>query len=43
MTEDNFCKDCKIEMDLIREDNIQGTIYKILKCDKCKVQIARSE
>jgi len=43
MPEDNVCKNCKIEMELLREDNINGTIYKILKCKKCKHQIARAD
>jgi len=43
MSEDNTCNKCKTEMELIREDNIKGTKYKILKCEKCKHQIARAE
>ena len=40
---DNYCKKCKKEMELLREEIISGTEYKILKCKKCKRQIARAE
>jgi|TARA_B100002003_G_C13854230_1_gene418556 hypothetical protein len=40
---DNYCKKCKIEMELLREEIISGTKYNILKCKKCKLQIARVE
>lgn len=43
MPENNLCMNCKTEMELIREDDIKGTIYKIMKCKKCKHQIARKE
>ena len=43
MAEDNLCKKCKTEMKLLREELISGTKYKILKCEKCKHQVARAE
>ena len=43
MTEDKTCKKCKIDMEVVRKEEIKGTTYQILKCDKCKIQIARPE
>jgi len=43
MPENNLCENCKIEMGLLREEDIRGTKYKILKCEKCNHQIARAE
>ncbi|MDP6547483.1 MAG: hypothetical protein QF917_00800 [Candidatus Woesearchaeota archaeon] len=43
MPENNLCKKCKVEMKLLREENILDTKYKILKCEKCKRQIARAQ
>jgi len=43
MPENNLCENCKIEMELLRVDDIKGTKYNILKCEKCKHQIARAE
>ena len=43
MTESNICKKCGQEMELLREEAIAGTKYKILKCGKCKKQIARAQ
>jgi len=43
MSENNLCNRCKREMDLIREDIIKGTKYRLLKCKKCNRQIARAE
>tara|TARA_Y100000310_G_scaffold241784_1_gene245848 strand:- start:12342 stop:12476 length:135 start_codon:yes stop_codon:yes gene_type:complete len=43
MTLDKLCKKCKIEMEVLREEIVAGTKYKILKCKKCKHQVARTE
>ena len=43
MPEDNICKNCNKEMELLRQEEIAGTTYNFLKCDKCKRQIARPE
>ncbi|MDP6600199.1 MAG: hypothetical protein QF798_02060 [Candidatus Woesearchaeota archaeon] len=43
MVGDNYCKKCKIEMKLLREEIIVGSKYKILKCEKCKHEVARAE
>ena len=43
MPQDNYCKKCKREMAVIREESIADTRYKILKCGKCKTVIARAE
>ena len=43
MAEDNLCKKCKQEMKLLREQIIADTKYRILKCEKCNVQVARAE
>lgn len=40
---DDTCKKCKKEMNLLREEIIAGTEYRILKCEKCNLQIARVE
>ena len=41
MPEDNICKKCNKEMEFLRQEVIAGSKYNILKCDKCKRQIAR--
>jgi len=43
MAVDNICKKCKKEMKKIREEMIADTKYYILKCEKCKHQVARAE
>ena len=43
MNGDNYCKKCKVEMKVLEEKIIAGTKYNILKCEKCKHQIARAE
>lgn len=43
MSQDNLCKKCKNEMEILREEIVAGTKYNILKCEKCKQQIARAE
>lgn len=43
MVGDNYCKKCKKEMELLREEIIAGTKYNILKCKECKHQVARPE
>jgi len=43
MTYDNLCKKCKVEMKLLEEKIIADTKYRILKCEKCKHQVARTE
>ena len=43
MNADNLCKKCKQEMEVLREEVIAGTKYKILKCERCKHQIARAD
>ena len=43
MMGDNYCKKCKIEMKLLREEIVSGTKYNVLKCEKCKHQVARAE
>jgi len=43
MAEDKVCKKCKVDMELVRKEEVKGTKYQILKCDKCKCQIARAE
>jgi len=43
MMEDNTCKKCKREMKLLRELVVKGTTYRMLKCEKCKFEIARAE
>ena len=37
------CNKCKNEMKLLREEVISDTEYRILICEKCKTQIARTE
>jgi hypothetical protein len=41
--EGNWCRKCKGEMKVLREELIKGGKYKILKCGKCKHQVARLE
>ena len=41
--EEDSCKKCKQKMELLREEVIADTKYRILKCEKCKSQIARTE
>jgi len=41
MPEENVCEKCNQEMLLLRERIISGTKYKILKCGKCRHQVAR--
>ena len=43
MSVDDYCKKCKVEMELIREQVVAGTKYKVLKCEKCKHEVARAE
>lgn len=43
MSVDTYCKKCKIEMKLLREEIIAGTKYRVLKCENCKHQVARAE
>ena len=43
MTVDALCEKCKVEMKLLEEKIVSGTKYKILKCEKCKHQIARAD
>ena len=43
MADENTCKKCKQEMKEIREEVIADTNYRILKCEKCKFQVARAE
>lgn len=43
MNEDNYCKKCKVEMKVLEEKIISGTRYKVLKCEECKHQIARTD
>ena len=43
MADDNLCKKCKQKMELLREEVIADTKYRILKCEKCKLEIARAE
>jgi len=43
MNVDNLCNKCKQEMEILREEIVSGTKYKILKCEKCKHQIARAD
>ena len=38
-----LCKKCEQEMKVLREEVIAGTNYNILKCEKCKHQVARAE
>ena len=38
-----LCEKCKQEMEVLREEVIARTNYKILKCGKCKIQVARAE
>lgn len=40
---DNYCRKCKIEMEFLREEIVAGTKYQILKCGKCRHQVARPE
>jgi len=42
MAEDTTCKKCKGQMELVREEIVADTNYKILKCEKCKNQVART-
>ena len=43
MAEDNICKKCRQEMELLRDEIIADTKYKILKCQKCRKQVARAQ
>ena len=43
MADTNICEKCKKEMQVLREQVIADTKYKILKCEKCKHQVARAE
>jgi len=43
MPADNLCKKCEQEMKVLREEIISGTKYSIMKCGKCKHEIARAE
>lgn len=43
MPEENVCKNCKSEMKLLEERIIAGTKYKMFKCEKCNVQVAKSQ
>jgi|TARA_B100001964_G_C14213570_1_gene591623 hypothetical protein len=43
MADNDLCKKCRIEMKFLREEVIADTKYKILKCEKCKHQVARAE
>ena len=43
MDGDNYYKKCKVEMKLLEEKIIVDTKYKILKCEKCKHEVARAE
>ncbi len=40
---DDTCKKCKKKMKLLREETIADTKYRILKCEKCNLQIPRVE
>ena len=39
--DDITCKKCKQEMKVLRQETVAETDYTILKCDKCKHQVAR--
>ncbi len=43
MPENESCRNCNTEMRFIRKEIVAGTKYKILKCEKCKQQVARAE
>ncbi len=43
MPENDLCRNCKAEMKFIRNEIVAGTKYKILKCEKCRQQVARAE
>ena len=43
MAEDNICRKCKSDMKLVEEKILAGTKYNMFKCEKCNVQIARSQ
>lgn len=43
MAEGNLCNICKQEMNILREQIVAGTKYKILKCEKCEHEVARAE
>ena len=43
MAQDNYCKKCRREMAALREDVVADTKYKILKCEKCKNEVARAQ
>ena len=40
---ENSCKNCKSEMKLVEERIIAGTKYRMFKCEKCNVQVAKSQ
>jgi ribosomal protein L37AE/L43A len=43
MTEENVCRKCHLEMKFLRDEVVAKTKYKIFKCEKCNVQVARAE
>ncbi|MBW2975944.1 hypothetical protein KY347_00700 [Candidatus Woesearchaeota archaeon] len=43
MPTNDLCRKCKIEMGVVREQVIAGTKYRILKCEKCRHEVARAE
>jgi len=43
MAVDTLCEKCKVEMKLLEEKIIADTKYEILRCEKCKHQVARAE
>ena len=43
MNVETLCKKCNVEMEVLREETIADTQYQILKCEKCKHQVARAD
>ncbi len=43
MAVDKKCKDCGSEMKEIRKEEVAGTIYHYMKCEKCNKEVARRE
>lgn len=40
---ENTCKNCKSEMKIVGEKIITGTKYKMFKCEKCNIRVAKSQ
>ena len=40
---DTVCRDCGSQMKEMRTQEIVGTVYHYLRCEKCRKEVARRE